>query len=138
MDEGNSAPTRIKCRRRGVKVSVQLHFAAIWFYGARNDIHQRAFSGAILADQCVNFTGFKRKIDAIKSDGFSKSFSYLMKLEDGHGLRQRLDQALALERFAPQDLRTIKCGERMTFCFPASPSVPSIIFIKSRADAWPI
>src|SRR5215469_14361803 len=74
MDVGNAAPPRIQWIGGPIRYSLQSDSAGVRAQRRRQDVHQRTFACAVLADDGVHLSLTHGKVHAVQSRGGSKTF----------------------------------------------------------------
>jgi hypothetical protein len=63
-------------------LTIQDNFTRVWTISARQDLHERALAGAVLAHKGVHLTGPDAKINALKDPYAREAFAYLAYFQD--------------------------------------------------------
>src|SRR5580700_9991255 len=64
------------------RLTIQDNFTGICLIGSRQDLHQRALAGAVLAHEGVHFTRPDTQIDALENAYARKAFANLAYFQD--------------------------------------------------------
>ena len=81
MDERDAASSRLERRPRAVRAAVDVHLAPIGTHRARDDVHQGALAGAVLADQGVHLPGAKLEVHSVQGHRRAEPLREVAQLE---------------------------------------------------------
>src|SRR5713226_9290632 len=99
MHHGDAGSERVADRTKVGLTTVQHELAGEIGVRARDDLHQRAFAGPVLADETMDLAGSEGEIDSPKRLDAAKGFGDAVQFKDGGAVwRQQmcLDQKMIL------------------------------------------
>jgi hypothetical protein len=85
VNHRNAATNRVQRIARSIRSAVEKHFAAIGDEGAAERFHERAFAGAVFADERVDFAGSHFERDAAQGLNALETFAQTSDAQAGVG-----------------------------------------------------
>ena len=83
MDHGDAGRARVARRAEARRLPIEHKTAGEFRMHAGDDLHQRAFSRAVLADETMDLAGGKREVDTTKRLDAAEGLGDLVQFEDG-------------------------------------------------------